>query len=405
MLCTTAYDSPDASYTFSIAKSREALRAAGIQSAYLLLSGNCHVDDARNSVVHAFMESDCTDLVFLDADVSWNEKDLVTLCQYDLDLVGGVYPFRREDGKGKRGMPYIAMQGAKIEDGLIEVMGLPTGFMRIRRNVFDTLIPLNPGFDSQKKDKTGIPLLFERVLKDGTRMGGDLNFCFKWMAAGGKLYAATEFVLGHACKTVLKDSLGAHLRRNNNQTLPRIVDLIRKGDERPEDYVEALEYIDNPWAASDEVLICAVQAARNAHGDIIETGSGLTTVLMAAANPDHMVYCLEHSSHFADQTRAMALACGVGNIAIVHTNIKDGWYALEDKLPEHFAVGMNDGPPRQLGDRMKFFEHFGDKCDLILCDDADDPAYAQKLTTWAKEKDRAIAFPEFRSAIIMKEAA
>jgi hypothetical protein len=101
MLATTAYDSPDASYTFSIQKSRQALTDAGIQSSYLLNHGNCHVDDARNVVVQEFLLSDCTDLVFIDADVSWETKDLVTLIRYPRDVVGGIYPFRRDDEKSR----------------------------------------------------------------------------------------------------------------------------------------------------------------------------------------------------------------------------------------------------------------------------------------------------------------
>jgi predicted O-methyltransferase YrrM len=404
MLATTAYDSPDASYTFAIAKSREALREAGIQSAYLLLSGNCHVDDARNSVVHTFMESDCTDLVFLDADVSWQAKDLVKLCKYDLDFVGGVYPYRREDGKARRGMPYIPIHGAKIENELVEVAGLPTGFMRMRRVVLETLIPLNPAFDNRKKNITGIPLVFERTLKEGTRMGGDLNFCLKWIETGGKIYASTEMILGHVAKTVLKDSLGAFIRRSNDMTLQRFIKRIQTGQDEESDYQEAVDYVNNPWGAANGLLYIAVAAARKADGPIIESGSGLTTVVMAAAAPDQTVYCLEHNPHFANQTRAMALACGVTNIAIVHCGIKDGWYDIEDELPEHFALGLNDGPPRQLGDRMRFFDVFGDRCAMIINDDADEAAYASQLTTWADSRGRVIAFPEVRSAIIMEAA-
>lgn len=413
LLATPVYDNPDSAYVFAIAKSRQALTDAGIDSAYLLLTGGCHVDSNRNSIVHAFMETDCDDLVFLDADVSWNESDLVNLCQFDKDLIGGIYPYRREDGKAKRGMPYIPMCGAEMKDGLIEVGGLPTGFMKISRKVFETLIPLSPLFDNKTKTQTGIPMLFERVLKNGTLTGGDISFCFKWMAAGGQLFAATDFVLGHACKTVLKDSLGAFLRRQNNLTLPRLVERIRANEEVAADFLEAFEYINNPWGASDELLIIAVAAARKAGGHIIETGSGLTTVLMAAANPDYKVWCLEHNPHFANQTIAMAQACGVTNINIVHCEINYDaawdatWYDLgEDmaELPEHFALGLNDGPPRQLGDRMYFFDVFGDRCDMIVSDDADDAGYASQLTTWAESKDREIAFPEFRSAIIMKAA-
>ena len=406
MLASTVYDSPDASYTFSIAKSRQALTDAGIQSSYLLLSGNCHVDDARNSVVHEFMQSDCDDLVFLDADVSWQAEDLVKLCRFDCDLVGGVYPYRREDAKARRGMPFMALEGEAPENGLLRVSGLPTGFMRIKRRVFDVLLKDTPTFDSKDKKKLGIPLLFERVLKKGTRWGGDINFCLKWIAAGGEIYAATDFVLGHACKTVLKGSLGAHLRRENGTTLRYVADRIRGNEETAADFLDAFEFMDNPWGASDELLIIAVAGARKAQGPIIETGSGLTSVLMAAAT-DQTVYCLEHSEHFANQTRAMAYAAGVSNIAIVHCGIAGGWYDIEDDLvemPKHYGFGLNDGPPRQLGDRMRFFDVFGDKCDIILSDDANEAGYADRLTTWAESKGREIAFPEFRSAIMMKAA-
>ena len=70
MLATPVYQDPDASYTFAMSKSREALHKAGIRSAFVLFSGNCHVDDSRNKIVSEFLNSDCTSLVFIDADVA-----------------------------------------------------------------------------------------------------------------------------------------------------------------------------------------------------------------------------------------------------------------------------------------------------------------------------------------------
>jgi len=402
MLATTAYDCPDASYTYSIASSREAMTAAGIQSAYVLLSGNCHVDDARNSVVHEFLQSDCTDLVFLDADVSWDDGDLVALCQYDLDLVGGVYCYRREDVRAKGGMPYRFLPGAKPKDGLLEVEGLPTGFMRLRRVVIETLAEQSRTFDSAKDRRDGVPLIFERTLEDGTRWGGDLNMCNKWRATGGKIYAATEMRLGHVCKTVLVDSLAANLRRASGQTLRHVADCIRSGTEEPGLYTEAMEFVDNPWGADEEVLMLSVGIARQADGPIIEAGSGLTTVLMAAATKE-TVFCIEHDPVFAGRLKALSASAGVTNIAIVRCDIKDGWYDISedaDSLPESFALGLNDGPPRQLGDRMRFFDVFGARCKIILADDADDPDYAKKISKWGKSKGRAVKFPDLRAAII-----
>ncbi len=131
LLATPVYENTDASYTYSIQRSREALHAEDIETAYYLMSGGCHVDDNRNTIVKEFLLTDCTDLVFLDADVSWSPEDLVALCQADADLVGGVYPFRTEDKYRRGSMPFLPKQGAKVRvDGLLEVDGLPTGFMR-----------------------------------------------------------------------------------------------------------------------------------------------------------------------------------------------------------------------------------------------------------------------------------
>jgi len=405
MLATTAYADCDASYTFSIQQSREALTEAGVQSAYILLTGNCHVDAARDSVVHTFMQTDCTELVFLDADVSWRKQDLVKLCQFDLDLVGGVYKYKDESVDS---MPFTPLDGASLDGDLIEVEGLPTGFMRIRRNVFETLIPKARMYDTMQKDLSGVALLFNREIDGQTRIGGDIQFCRNWREAGGKIYAFTEAYLGHSVKTVISGSLGAYIRRVNNQTLPYVVQQIRDNIETEADYKEARDYVNNNWGINAGSMLILVSAARKADGPIIETGSGISTILMAAANPDQNVWCIEHNPHFAQLTRNMARACGLSNIIMVHCDIADNWYAVQpaDKLqmPIHFALGFNDGPPRDLGDRVRFLEEYGHRCNMIISDDADDDSFADALTVWAKDSGRCIAFPAPRTAIIMEAA-
>lgn len=405
MLATTSYDSPDASYTYSMARSRAALSEAGIQTAYLLLQGNCHVDDARNTVVRDFLASDCTELVFLDADVSWEPEHLVQLCQYDRDLVGGVYPYRRE-GNGKEAMPVRNKPGCFVPDadGLLEVEGLPTGFMRIKRHVLEAMARESRAF---RKDNGGkIPLIFERDIYHGGRRGGDIGFCMRWRDMGGKLYAAANLRLGHCGKHVIRDSLAASLRRQAGTTLAHVAETIRSGTETQDTYAEALKAVNNHWGAQLDVLSLSVLLARKSTGPILEAGSGLTTVLMAAANPGQTVWCIEHSDHYARQTEAMAHSAGVTNIALVTCTIKDGWYDLADDmagLPEKFALGLVDGPPREFGDRMRFFDVFGERCSVILADDADDAAYTQKLSAWAGERNRPIDIDaDGRAAVILQ---
>lgn len=386
MLATTVYDSPDASYVFSIARSREALTAAGIQSAYYLLQGNCHVDDGRNAVVGDFLKSDCTDLVFLDADVSWEPDALVTLCQTDRDLVGGVYPYRRESEE--ENMPVRMLTGVNDvdEDGLLEVEGLPTGFMKIKRRVLEDMATTAKHF---LKNDGLHPVLFERDYYGGGRRGGDIRFCMVWREMGGKVFAIPELKLGHCGKAVLKDTLGASLRRRNGTSLAWIVEQIQTRKAKLSTFEEAFRSIGNKWAASADVLQVATSLARSSDGPVLEIGSGLSTIAMAATGKE--VWCIEHDPHFAEKLEQMAAVAGVSdNIILVTADLKDGWYDLTDELPAEFGLAFVDGPPRVLGDRMGFFDRFGERCKVILYDDASDAVIGPKVTAWAKSQGREL---------------
>lgn len=404
MLATTAYDNPDASYTFAIQRSRAALEEAGFLTAYLLLSGNCHVDDARNRVVQEFLETDCTDLVFLDADVSWQPQTLVELVSYDCDVVGGVYPYRREGEQTKINMPVIMIPGeiTANEHGLIQVAGLPTGFMRIRRRVLETLTRDAKRYWNHGDRRSEVPILFERSFENGVRWGGDLNFCRKWIGAGGTIWAAPEMYLGHTAKTIIRDSLGAALRRQGGETLRYVAERLAAGSMAPELFTEARKRMNNTYGALEDVLVLCAIMARKADGPIIEAGSGLTTIIMAAVS-EHPVYCLEHDPIWAAQLGEMIAESGVSNIGVCLCPIKDGWYDLTDyeaELPERFALGLNDGPPRALGSRMGFYGRFGHCTDTIIVDDADDRAYGTAIVEWCEDNERRVDFIEQRAALI-----
>lgn len=387
MLATPSYDKPDTSFTFALARSREALSEAGIQSALLILEGNCHVDDGRNSICRDFLESDCTDLVFLDADVTWEPKQLVHLCQRDQDIVGGVYPYRREGGDN---MPCRLMDNGECFDGLREVEGLPTGFMKIKRHVLEQMAAVRPWF-FDKTNKTA--LLFDRPTPDenGTRWGGDIDFCNRWRAMGGKIYADEELRLGHVAKVVIYDSLAASLRRVTGQTLRHLAPKFRDGIEDVGDYNELWRYANNNYAADTEGLMMVAGLARKARGPIIETGSGLSSVIMATVT-DETVYSLEHVDHYAAQTLAWAEEAEVSNLGICCAPLKDCWYDVgKFDLPNKFAVGFCDGPPRLYGTRMRFFDEFGDRCTVIAVDDMkSDIRFSGAVHEWAAARNRPV---------------
>lgn len=387
LLATPSYDKPAAAYTFAIARARQALHDAGIQTAYLLLQGNCHVDDSRNSIVRDFLESDCTDLVFLDADVDFEPKALVQLCQRNLDIVGGVYPYRREGGEN---MPVRMLADAKITDGLLEVEGLPTGFLKIKRHVLEKIAATRPWY-FDKIYQTH--LVFDRPDPDEhhTRWGGDIDFCNRWRAMGGKIYADAELRLGHTATVVVRDSLAAHVRRLSGQALIHVIPRVRAGIETEEDYNEAFQYAANNYAADAGVLAVVTGVARKCRGPIIETGSGLSSVFMGAVS-GQAVYSLEHVERYAAQTVAWCEEAGVSNVGVCCAPMKDFWYDVDKfPLPAKFALGFCDGPPRMYGTRMKFFEVLAHRCEVIVVDDIKtDHNFAREVNAWAEANGRTM---------------
>lgn len=386
MLAVPTYACPDTSLTFALARSREALTNAGIQSALLILEGKCHVDDARNSIVSDFLESDCTDLLFLDADVTWEPRGIVQLCRRDQDIVGGVYPYRRE---GMDTLPARLSDNAEVIDGLREVDGLPTGFMKIKRRVFERMAPGRPVY----YDKTcPTVLFFDRPTPgpDGIRWGGDIDFCNRWRAMGGKLYADEEIRLGHVAKTVIRDSLAAHIRRSLGTTIKVLAERFREGVETPGDYDELYRFASNRYAADSTGLALVTELARKCTGPIIETGSGLSSILMATVS-SHPVYSLEHLEHYAGQTLSWASQAGATNLRLCRAPLTDElWYDVESlNLPNKFSLGFCDGPPRLCGSRMRFFEVFGHRCTAIAVDDiTGDNNFAAAVQDWAAANGR-----------------
>lgn len=196
MLCTPSLPgSLTGSHFAAVVKALPRLMNAGIAVDHFLLIGNCHVDDARNACVAHFLASDCTHLVFIDADVGFAPDGLSRLIEHDesVDLVAGIYPKKEQP----RAYPW-RFEGEVLhadEDGLIRegVLGVPTGFLRISRRVLERMAELR--VDRMFNGGVGplCPIIFERTYVKGNRISGDIAFC-EWARELGFTIAADPFI-------------------------------------------------------------------------------------------------------------------------------------------------------------------------------------------------------------------
>ena len=85
---------------------RLSLYASGIEHKWYPLANESLITRARNRITMEFLKSDCTDLLFIDADVGFLPKDVSMLMNSPFEIVCGAYPAKR--------IPWGAIHAAAI---------------------------------------------------------------------------------------------------------------------------------------------------------------------------------------------------------------------------------------------------------------------------------------------------
>lgn len=348
-LATPCYDAPSPSYALALFASAAALAKAGIDAALEIYAGHCHVDDSRNRLVKDFLETDCTDLVFLDADIGWRPEALVRLLRHERDIVGGVYPLKNDE----EAYPVELLRPDAVwtdAAGLVEAEWLPTGFLRLRRAVLEAFDAAAPHFTDKDHEpgRRMVPVIFEREMAGAVRFSGDYAFCRKWAAMGGKLYLDPHGTFEHEGAKVWRGNYLNWVQRNNGIALQRGAQAICERRETLETYAALVACWNNPWSIPLDELAALVGAVRATTGAVLECGSGLSTIVMAAAAEDgREVWALEHDTGWLMRVSAEARRCVTG-AQICYAPLKAygdcDWYTVPPGVPQELGMIFCDGP-------------------------------------------------------------
>jgi hypothetical protein len=178
--------------------------------------GNALIADARAQIVANFLASSATELVFVDSDVSWEAGGLLKLIDAPVDVVAGIYPHRKDpvtfpiDWMSEKNIPY------NPETGLIQVRGVPAGFLRISRACLEKMVSCyeDLAFHCENAANKTAWALFDSYRINGERMklGEDYAFCARWRDIGGTVWASPEIKMGHCGFKTFYGSLGEWLR-------------------------------------------------------------------------------------------------------------------------------------------------------------------------------------------------
>jgi len=208
-------------YMISIIKLQLLLIQKGIQLMIDTTENESLVHRARNVAVGRFMQkTDADYFMFIDADVDFDPQAVVTLLESGHDISVACYPKKcvmwdqARDAIKKGDDRNMAMLSSSlvvnigsarrsVENGFIEILDGPTGFMLIKRDVFKKLEEKFPELwcknDHQNRDFDDYHACFDCMIDPVSKryLSEDYAFCRRWQQCDGKIYASVATTLGH----------------------------------------------------------------------------------------------------------------------------------------------------------------------------------------------------------------
>jgi hypothetical protein len=218
----------------------------GIRLAFYYLFNESLVQRARNYVVDEFMRSDCTHLMFIDADIGFDPKDVLSLLGIQIsdpdkyDVLAAPYPKKSiawekvkkavDAGKAENPFdlmhygadyvfnPVIGIKSFRVDE-MVEVSEAGTGFMLIPRSAFEKYKKAYPelsykpdhlrsdNFDGSRE----VMAYFDCEIDPNSRryLSEDYFFCRNIRNAGMKVHMAPWMQLQHVGTYIFRGSMAA----------------------------------------------------------------------------------------------------------------------------------------------------------------------------------------------------
>jgi hypothetical protein len=178
------------------------------------------VTRARCNMAHQFLQGDADYLFWIDADIKFRAEDVVKMLEADVDVIGGIYPKKEINWDTVRQAALDGKENLHNHTGSLvvnlldsmpsitvpvnepcEVSAIGTGFMLIKREVFEKLKPHTQTFRSDMNYLTGDEIYgfyLDPIDPESKRLlSEDYFFCHQWRKIGGKIHAAPWCQLGH----------------------------------------------------------------------------------------------------------------------------------------------------------------------------------------------------------------
>ena len=202
-MCMPCYGGQLTESTFmSYIKWANMARQLGIDWTVETMTNESLISRARNTLTAKFLHTkESTHLMFIDADIGWEPWHLLVMLNAQKDVIGGLYPMKSLPVKWcVNGIPG---QAEEPGSNLIEVSKTGTGFMLIKREVFEKMDG-HPAVKAFANDIGLDPVLntymktyFDTAVREGRYYSEDWTFCENWRDLGGSIWVDKRVLLKH----------------------------------------------------------------------------------------------------------------------------------------------------------------------------------------------------------------
>ena len=190
----------NSTFAFSLSETILLCNSQGIPCKVDLLQGSTLLVETRNVLVDNFLNSDCTHILMIDSDIGWSGKYVLELLASGLDFVGASYLCRINDRFHFNPLLDEKKNLVVSSNGYIKALHIPSGFVLIKRNVFEAFMEKFPDRWYEKLyvgNVKKVYMFFNTELLHHRFFGEDFSFCNYIHEIGKDIWVSPFITIDH----------------------------------------------------------------------------------------------------------------------------------------------------------------------------------------------------------------
>ena len=213
-------------FFLSMFRASQTFMQHGINFRITTLRNESLITRGRNILTAMFLESDCSHLMFIDADIEFQADDLLRMMAYDKPIMAAAYPKKALPIQYAINFKFINQEKKqiRIENGAVEVLDASTGFFLVKREVVEKMMQEYP--ELHYRNDSNIDEKFNKYCysffdtihdpEDNRYLSEDYTFCRRWQKLGGEIWLDPNTKLNHVGTHSFEGDVTKIISQGNN---------------------------------------------------------------------------------------------------------------------------------------------------------------------------------------------